>query len=279
MPPKADDITSFVAITGASTKEAKKFLTKHKRLDVAIDAFYNNSSSSPSPSPPPSNSRIPSTAALTTLFNKYKDPDGEDITVDGTISLCEDLSVDPEDIVMLAVAYELKSPRLGIWTKQGWIDGWKSLRCDNLEVMKQELPRLRDRLASDSDYFKLVYNHTFDFARSEGQRSLALETAQAFWALLLPHGLKGGALSHISSTDADNDVDMGGTEQGWSEKQTDLWFNFLSERAIKGISRDTWQMFFEFVRTIDSRFSNYDQESAWPSTFDDFVEFGKKQLI
>lgn len=107
--------------------------------------------------------------------------------------------MDPEDVVMLAVAYELKSPRLGTWTKQGWIDGWKNLRyvlleasryvisehppnlqrhlffcirCDGIEPMKQSLPRLRDRLGNDSDYFKSVYNHTFDFARSEGQRSL-----------------------------------------------------------------------------------------------------------
>lgn len=35
---------------------------------------------------------------------------------------------------------------------------------------------------------------------------------------------------------------MDGAEQGWSEKQTELWFKFLSEKAIKGISRDTWQM-------------------------------------
>ncbi len=57
-----------------------------------------------------------------------KDPDGDEITVDGTIKLCEDLSVDPEDVVLLAVAFELKSPRLGTWTKQGWIEGWKNLR-------------------------------------------------------------------------------------------------------------------------------------------------------
>lgn len=46
------------------------------------------------------------------------------------------------------------------------------IRCDGIEPMKQALPRLRDRLGNDSDYFKSVYNHTFDFARSEGQRSL-----------------------------------------------------------------------------------------------------------
>jgi DCN1-like protein 1/2 len=38
--------------------------------------------------------------------------------------------------------------------------------------MQQILPRLRNQLASDEEYFTKVYNHSFDFARNEGQRSL-----------------------------------------------------------------------------------------------------------
>ncbi len=55
------------------------------------------------------------------------DRHGDNITTDGTIQLCADLAVDPEDVVLLAVAYELKSPGMAEWTRQGWIDGWKSL--------------------------------------------------------------------------------------------------------------------------------------------------------
>ena len=47
--------------------------------------------------------------------------------MDGTIKLCEELGVDPEDVVLLAVAYELKSPAMGQWTRKGWTDGWKAL--------------------------------------------------------------------------------------------------------------------------------------------------------
>lgn len=54
------------------------------------------------------------------------DPDGEDISINGTIKLCEDLDKDPEDVVLLAVAYELKSPEIGCWTKKGWVEGWKT---------------------------------------------------------------------------------------------------------------------------------------------------------
>ncbi len=60
-------------------------------------------------------------------FRVHTEPDGDDISVDGTIKLCEDLDVDPEDVVLLAVAYELKSPSMGQWSRKGWVDGWKAL--------------------------------------------------------------------------------------------------------------------------------------------------------
>lgn len=55
------------------------------------------------------------------------DPNGDEISIDGTIQLCQDLKVDPENVVLLAVAYELKSPRVGEWNKKGWVEGWSRL--------------------------------------------------------------------------------------------------------------------------------------------------------
>lgn len=130
------------------TKDAKKFLDRHKRLDSALDAYFNNPNAPPSPSSQQPTS-APSTSKLNALFLKYKgkicasegesktsfyllfnsDPESDEITVDGTIKLCEDLMVDPEEVVLLAVAFELKSKRLGQWNKQGWAEGWKSLGC------------------------------------------------------------------------------------------------------------------------------------------------------
>jgi DCN1-like protein 1/2 len=69
----------------------------------------------------------------------------------------------------------------------------------------------------------------------------ATETAQAFWATLIPHGLHGGALAHIHSTDDDEDDDMG-EEEGWQDEHVQWWFDFLAEKGGKGISKDTWTM-------------------------------------
>ena len=49
--------------------------------------------------------------------------------MEGTMQLCEDLGVNPdEDCVLYAIAFELKSPRMGEWNKKGWTDGWKNIR-------------------------------------------------------------------------------------------------------------------------------------------------------
>jgi hypothetical protein len=76
---------------------------------------------------------------------------------------------------------------------------------------------------------------TNSFAADQG-----LETAQEFWALLLPVGLQGGALAHIPSKN-DGDDDMG-QEEGWTDEYLQWWFDFLNERGNKGVSKDTWVM-------------------------------------
>lgn len=255
------DVAQFCAVTGASARDARDFLKHHKRLDIAIDAYYTNPSAF-------SGRRKDTSPQLGDLFDKYKDEDGDEITIDGTFKFCEALEVDPEDVVLLAIAYELKSPRMGHWTRQGWIDGWRNIGADSMSMMQTSLTRLRTQLATDPDYFKKVYNYTFDFARNEGQRSLGLETAQAFWTLLLSYGFEGGALTCKSKDDA----------SGWQEKYNRWWSEFLSQKGGKGVSKDTWVMFLDFVRSIDATFSNYDIEAAWPSIIDDFVDYARARL-
>ena len=210
------------------------------------------------------------------------DPDGDEINVEGTLKWCKDLGVDPEDVVLLPIAYELKSPSVGSFPRKPWIDGWKSLGCDSISSMQTALPRLRDKLANDPAYFTAVYNYTFEFAKSGAQRSIGVDIAIAFWGLLIPHGLTGTALAHSSSVDEDDSDDESmDTEEGWKPEFTDWWFEFLGAKGGKGVSKDTWTMvcptfssvsllssrgtplcsqFLDFVRTIDSGFQNHDYE-------------------
>jgi hypothetical protein len=120
---------------------------------------------------------------------------------------------------------------------------------ESFEGMKAVIPRLRKKLSTDSEYFRRVYLYTFDFGRAEGQRSLPMEIALAFWGLLLPIGLKGGAVRRQSvdcgSCGGDDSSMMkvdGGGGGGWTEEHSQLWYDFLGEKNIKGVSKDTWAM-------------------------------------
>lgn len=298
----AQTLSEFQAITGTSQKEAKRYVDRYKRLDAALDAFYSESG----------NRRAESNVSITkinALFDRYKDPRSDEITVDGTLQLYTDLAVDPDDIVLLAIAYELKSPRVGEWTRRGWIEGLRNLGCDSLESLKNAQPRLRTKLSSDPSYFRAVYNYTFTFSRSEGQRSLAIDIALDYWKILLPFGLSGGALKYqtsssndVSSDDKygcdaryrnhhqDTDVDMdeesededggnGGGRVGWGNEHTEWWLEYMREKGGRGVSKDTWQMLVDFIQSVDAKFENHDMTAAWPSTIDSFVQWAREKKI
>ncbi|CAE6526054.1 unnamed protein product [Rhizoctonia solani] len=147
-----------------SKDQAISILKKHNyRLDAAVDAYYQSLTDTPP-------AQV-STEKLGTLFNKYKDPDSPDIGISGTIQWCEDLGVDPEDVSLLAVACELKSPKVGEWTKNGFVDGWKRL------------------------------GFTHFFLPTNLDSATAIENAIGFWTLLLNVGLSGPALPRNGWTD------------------------------------------------------------------------------
>ncbi|KDQ08933.1 hypothetical protein BOTBODRAFT_37460 [Botryobasidium botryosum FD-172 SS1] len=260
-------VKEFRNVSGASQNDANRYLKRYGwNVASAVDAYFEEYNGRPDADP------LPSLQKLGALFDQYKDPSNEYIGVDGTMAWCKDLGIELEDVVLLALAYELKSPTVGEWERKGWVDGWRNLKCEDISQMTSALTTLRTKLSSDSQYYRSVYLYTFDFAKTEGQRSIAVETATAFWGLLLPVGLSGEALAHVSSEEDDE------REEGWKEEYNQWWFDFLEEKGGKGISRDTWNMFLDFVKNIDSQFAHHDLEAAWPSTIDEFVDYAKERL-
>ncbi|KAG8876548.1 Scaffold-type E3 ligase [Tulasnella sp. 332] len=246
-------IAQFQAVTGASHSDSVKFLKKHNyRVDVAVDQFFSSSHGEGVASQNSQGSSMEK--RLNETFDKYKDSPDE-IGIDGTIKLAQDLQVELEDVVMLALANELGSTGVGEWPKQGWIAG---MNCDSVPALKAQIPNLRQKLSTDPDYFRRVY--------------APLESAIPFWSLLLPVGLSGGALSHLeieSTSDA--------PEGGWREEHTQWWFDYLQQKNVKGVSKDTWSMFLDFVRTVDDKFEKHDTEGSWPSQIDDFAAYAKEK--
>ncbi|KAF8130175.1 defective in Cullin neddylation protein 1 [Boletus edulis] len=259
-------------------KEAKRYLDKHKRLDAAIDAYFQDSGSRRSGSGA-------STSKLITLFEKYKDPDGDIISTQGTVQFFTELGFKQDEEAMdgpddtpklLSLAYELQSPRLGEWTRKGWTDGWKSIGCDTIDGMKTALTCLEAKLGTDPSYFRTVYTYTFNFARSEGQRSLVKDTALEYWKSLLHFGVGKEALRYMPADDAEDvDMDQG---QGWTREHTEMWLEYMRARDDVAVSKDTWQMLPDFIRSFDGDFNKHDDQAAWPTIIDQFVEWAKQRV-
>lgn len=231
-----EKVQQFVSITGASEKVALQTLKLSDwHLEGAFDVFYSQ----------PQNKPPPDTKHLEELYNKYKDPYADMIMADGITLLCNDLQVDPQDIVMLVVSWHMKAATMCEFSKEEFVGGLQSLGVDSMDKFREKIQSMRSEL-KDEQKFREIYNFAFGWAKEKGQKSLALDTAIGMWQLLF-------------------------AEKHWP--LVEHWCQFLQARHNKAISRDTWSQLLEFSRNVDPTLSNYDSEGAWPYLIDEFVEY------
>ncbi|XP_026496364.1 DCN1-like protein 5 [Vanessa tameamea] len=180
-----------------------------------------------------------------TWFKEYTTVSEPDVLgPEGMEKFCEDLGVDPENVVMLVIAYKMGAKQMGYFTQEEWIKGLTELQCDNVHKLQNKLEYLRS-LLNDPYIFKAVYRYSYDFARDKDQRSLDTSTARALLGVLLPRWALRAALG-----------------------------DFLSrERRYRVVNRDQWCNILEFSRTVDAQLTTYDADGAWPVMLDEFVEW------
>lgn len=231
-----DKLQQFMAITGSSEKAAIQALKSSDwHLEGAFDVFYSQ----------PQIKSPTDTRHLEELYNRYKDPYADMILADGITLLCNDLQVDPQDIVMLVLSWHMKAATMCEFSKEEFVGGLLALGIDSLEKLRERIPYMRSEL-KDEQKFRDIYIFAFGWAKEKGQKSLALDTAIGMWQLLF-------------------------AERPWPS--IEQWCQFLQARHNKAISRDTWAQLLEFVRNVDPQLSNYDPEGAWPYLIDEFVEY------
>lgn len=77
---------------------------------------------------------------------------------------CEDIGVEPENVVMLVLAYKMNARQMGFFTLSEWLKGLSELQCDSIYKIQQKLEYLRNQL-NDPHIFKGIYRYAYDFAR------------------------------------------------------------------------------------------------------------------
>ena len=71
-----------------------------------------------------SNTQVPP-REYSKLIVDPSDPDM--INIEGTIRYLEALGLDPEEPVVLVLAYQLDSPAIGAFSRTGFVEGWRTI--------------------------------------------------------------------------------------------------------------------------------------------------------
>ncbi|GFS67852.1 DCN1-like protein 3 [Nephila pilipes] len=184
------------------------------------------------------------------FFEQYKDPNENAILADGIERLCCDLGVQPEDFRVLLLAWKFNAKVMFCFTKEEFCMGCRNLKSDCIQDIQARFPEMIAEVRCP-EKFKDLYRFTFKFGLEPEQRVLQSEMAIQLWKLVFCNSEP--PILH-------------------------RWLTFLSKHpSVRGISRDTWNMFLNFSESVGDDLSSYDDTAAWPSLFDDFVEYENDQ--
>ncbi|KIY93801.1 DCN1-like protein 2 [Monoraphidium neglectum] len=240
-----EKVQQFKTITGASDKIALDCLRATGwGIEAAIEYFYASGLQGAVPNV--------DMRAIEALFTRYKgepagqgrarvaaggDPSDGVIMAEGVGRFCDDLEVDPSDIVMLVLSWRLNAATMCEYSREEFVGGLQQLGCDSLEKLKRRLPDIRADLR-DPAKWREIYNYAFNWAKGKNQKCLQLDVAVGMWQLLFAE------------------------DRAW--QHVDAWCGFLQKQHNRAISRDTWVQLFEFARAVKPDFSNFDESAAWP---------------
>ena len=124
------------------------------------------------------------------------------------------------------------------------------INCESNQVLYQRLVDFENELR-DPNKRRDLYSFAWSYGKHTDAKTMEWETAIEYWNILL---------------------------SGFVDPQLlRLWIEFVSEKQ-RAVTKDTWNLVFEFVVSVDSSLSNYDFDGAWPTMIDEFVLWARDRL-
>ena len=189
-------------------------------------------------------------ARLEAIFEGYSDAeDPEWMMGEGLEKLCTEMEVDAAtDVRALALAWKLKSgEKPGAIRKSEFVAGMQALRSDSIAELKRQVLHTLDPGFMEHKEFREFYRFCFKFNREDAAKKTI---EKDIVMVLLPM-----VMSNRS-------------------QHTDKFVQFLGEAPKARVSHDEWSSFLEFSKEFsDKDISAYEDDGAWPSLLDDFIEW------
>lgn len=188
-----------------------------------------------------------SESKVISMYDKYKDVDEDCILDEGIEKFCQDLEVKPEEFIVLVLAWKFEAETMCVFSRSEFVEGCKNMKVDSVKGIQSKFPDLLAEV-KEKQKFKELYRWTYKFGldSATGQRTLPIEMAISLWKLVF----------------SQNEPSV-----------LQRWLEFLEKHGIRGIPKDTWDMFLNFTEQVGDDLTSYDDTEAWPSLLDDFVEF------
>jgi len=157
------------------------------------------------------------------MFDTYRDAASDAMETDGLLSFCADLGVDPEDVVLIVLAFVMECKSAMRISRAEFMHGMRELRVSSMAQLKAALPSVRAHLNRPKT-FKNVYAFVYSWSLEPGMKGLPKDVALAYWSLLLPFA-NFALLPEFTA--------------------------FMRKREA-GVSKDLWQQVLLFITTISA---------------------------